>query len=289
MSNSDDNKLIHSDAAISVTHNFYNKKFMIYVEGPDDIIFWDDVFSDVVSSEDYELTDVGGKEQFTIYINKLKAGQIKNVIIACDKDYTNYMDKNPYNHPLIITSYGYSIENSMFCPYRIANYIKTLARNRHNYLVEINDWYNQFCSDAISLLPYDIVNYIHHDIGISCFGDNCCRFLLSNQSAQLDKHKIRAHIDSIKNKFPTIEMNTIADKIAADNREYRYIIKGHFITHAVINLIKQKVQTNTFQKVTLSNDAIYAEFVHCRRQCKDICQDRQYLFTTIENALSNLS
>ena len=84
-------------------------------------------------------------------------------------------------------------------------------------------------------------------------------------------------------------MNTIADKIAADNREYRYIIKGHFITHAVINLIKQKVQTNTFQKVTLSNDAIYAEFVHCRRQCKDICQDRQYLFTTIENALSNLS
>ena len=48
MSNS--KAFVHSGQAISIIHRFYNKKFMVYVEGPDDIPFWDDKFSSEISS-----------------------------------------------------------------------------------------------------------------------------------------------------------------------------------------------------------------------------------------------
>ena len=41
MSNFDDGQLFHSNRAINVTHQFYDKKFMLYVEGDDDVVFWD--------------------------------------------------------------------------------------------------------------------------------------------------------------------------------------------------------------------------------------------------------
>lgn len=39
MCNISNTKLSHSESAISVIHEFYDKKFMLYVEGDDDIPF----------------------------------------------------------------------------------------------------------------------------------------------------------------------------------------------------------------------------------------------------------
>ena len=52
MNNFNKNKLVHSNSAISVTHEFYNKKFMVYVEGPDDVPFWDEVFLFAMNCKD---------------------------------------------------------------------------------------------------------------------------------------------------------------------------------------------------------------------------------------------
>ena len=37
MNNIDENKLEHSNEALNITHQFYDKKFMLYVEGDDDV------------------------------------------------------------------------------------------------------------------------------------------------------------------------------------------------------------------------------------------------------------
>ena len=44
MNNIDENKLEHSNEALNITHQFYDKKFMLYVEGDDDVVFWDENF-----------------------------------------------------------------------------------------------------------------------------------------------------------------------------------------------------------------------------------------------------
>lgn len=287
MSNS--KAFVHSGQAISIIHRFYNKKFMVYVEGPDDIPFWDDKFSSEISSSNYEIESVNGKENLDIYIAGVLSGNIKNVIIACDDDYGGYQVVNYIDHPQIVHTYGYSIENSMFCPFRISAYIRTLARNRLDYTPEVNCWYATFCESAKRLLPYDILNSTLHCSTFSCFGDNCCRFLQSKDSAYLDDDKIDEWVMKISNTFPEDKLENINRLIDVDCRNIRYVIKGHFLTNAVINLIKRKVFDATNQHITLSNDAIYAQFVNCRRICGGECEDRKYLSVRIKNAIDSLT
>lgn len=287
MSNS--KAFVHSDQAISIIHRFYNKKFMVYVEGPDDIPFWDDKFSAEIPSSNYEIENVNGKENLDAYIVGVLSGNIKNVIIACDEDYGIYQGGNCKTHPQIVRTYGYSIENSMFCPYRISAYIRVLARNRVDYTSEVNDWYDVFCKSAKRLLPYDILNSTMHCSPYPCFGDNCCRFLKSNESASLDDNKIDEWITRISTTFPEDKVISMIGVIDNDNRSLRYVIKGHFLTNAVINLIKRKVHEATSQHITLSNDAIYAQFVNCKRVCGGECEDRKYLSFQIKKAIESLN
>ena len=119
--------------------------------------------------------------------------------------------------------------------------MRVLARNRKDYLSDVNAWYIEFCDIACKLLPYDIVNYINDDIGVTCFGDNCCRFLVSKNSPMIDDKKVIDYINTIKNNFNEFDLNIVKDKISKDCRECRYIIKGHFITNGIINLIKKKI------------------------------------------------
>ena len=177
----------------------------------------------------------------------------------------------------------------MFCPYRISAYIRVLARNRVDYISEVNDWYDVFCKSAQRLLPYDILNSTLHCSPYPCFGDNCCRFLKSNESASLDDNKIDEWIARISTTYPEDKVISMIGIIDKDNRSLRYVIKGHFLTNAVSNLIKRKVLEATTQHITLSNDAIYAQFVNCKKVCGGECEDRKYLSVQIKKAIESLT
>lgn len=75
MSNFDDGQLFHSNRAINVTHQFYDKKFMLYVEGDDDVVFWDEHFRKYMPVEFYEIEQVHGKENLGRYIEGIKTGK----------------------------------------------------------------------------------------------------------------------------------------------------------------------------------------------------------------------
>lgn len=80
------NTLTYSDSALGVKAAFYNKKAMVYVEGTDDIIFWEQFFDKLV----YKVEDVGGCGNFNAYIQRLNNGE-KSFVVAGDLDYSPYM------------------------------------------------------------------------------------------------------------------------------------------------------------------------------------------------------
>jgi hypothetical protein len=49
------NTLQYSENALDVKALFYNKKWMAYVEGADDIPFWDNIFSEI--SNDFKVIE----------------------------------------------------------------------------------------------------------------------------------------------------------------------------------------------------------------------------------------
>ena len=116
MNSIEEDKLIHSDSAISITHKFYNSQVMVYVEGDDDIPFWDELFRKRVPIDFYTIEQVGGKNNLRKHINAIKRGDITNVIVACDSDYNRILydtTSTLYNNPLIIMTHGHSIENTI--------------------------------------------------------------------------------------------------------------------------------------------------------------------------------
>lgn len=286
MNNVDANRIEYSNSAISVTHEFYNKKFMVYVEGDDDISFWDSIFSKVAPNK-YEMESLNGiSGDMQSRIQKIKDGEISNVIVACDKDYTSFLDEDPYSNPYIITTYGHSIENTMFCPKNIAIYIKRLSKSTKDYSEIVNQWYSDFCNKACLLLPYEIANFINTWRGStepmpSFFGKNCCRFLDNNDPSQLDDAKILEYLNKYKDGYKSEDISVIKDKIRENGTPIRNLIKGHFITNGVMNLITKETKI-AGHETKVESKQLYATFCDCISPCTSLCEDKDILAKKIK-------
>lgn len=280
-----ENKLTHSDDAISVTHEFYNKQYMVYVEGDDDVSFWDAVFSKVAYGK-YEIEPLNGiSGEIQNYIKKVITGEITNVIVACDNDYIPYLETNPYDNQYIITTYGHSIENTMFCPKNIAVYIRRLSKNTIDYTDTVNNWYDSFCKIADLLLPYEIANFVNTWNGsteemTSFFGKNCCRFLSDADFSKLDENKVVDFVNTHKSEYNTDLISNIKNKIKKDNRHHRNIIKGHFITNGVMNLIT-KMTKAAGHETKVESKQLYATFCDCITPCSELCIEKMQLIEKI--------
>jgi len=276
-------KLSYSEDALNIKSLFYNKKIMVYVEGEDDVTFWNEMFKEI--SSDYKLESVGGLPKLKEYMSFICDGN-KNMIVACDRDHSIYLDVDPYSNPLIVTSYGYSIENTMFCPKNIATQIRRLSRTTMDFTSDVTKWYEEFNKSAFKLLVYDIGNHIYEK-GISCFGDNCCKYLNPNHNGdKLDDEVLDSFISSISPFFEKEELEHITKKVDNDRRNDRFKIKGHFITNAATNHIKKKVKEVTTYNPTISKEMLYSSFSYCMTPCNPTCEDREFLKTQIRNAFN---
>ncbi|EFH8005158.1 DUF4435 domain-containing protein, partial [Escherichia coli] len=73
-----------SNEAENVISLFYDADIMVYVEGEDDIAFWEIIFKKN-GRFNVEVQDVGGCEALQPYIEKITSGEI-NAIVARDSD-----------------------------------------------------------------------------------------------------------------------------------------------------------------------------------------------------------
>lgn len=104
---------IYSADAINVLNKFHRCEQLIYVEGEDDILFWDTLFQ-CCGIEEYKIEPKDGVEELNKYINKLETEEL-NIIIATDSDYYIF-NKHPPKNRRIIRTIGYSIENTLYAP-----------------------------------------------------------------------------------------------------------------------------------------------------------------------------
>lgn len=135
------NELEYSTEALEVKGLFYNKKITVYVEGKDDPLFWDNLFS--LAEIEAHIEDVGGKNELEKYYDKI-INEEATFLIATDNDNSEFMD-DTINHPNIIRSYGYSIENSMYY-YRppIEKTVSNFCRQKLDISDEFNNWVVDF-------------------------------------------------------------------------------------------------------------------------------------------------
>lgn len=273
------NTLPYSKSALRVKAAFYNKKAMVYVEGVDDIIFWEQFFDKSV----YKVEDVGGCGNFNGYIQRLNNGE-KCFIVAGDLDYSPYLESHPCESKLYITTYSHSIENIMYCPHNINHAVQRFARNsRIDSIAEIEDFYNRFIQGIEKLLILDIANNKYRK-GVQIFGDTCFKFLDKNNLPEIDAASVDKFYNDNVGIFNEQEIKNVEAIIQAESRPKRLIVKGHFLTEAIRLWINKRVPTVSTKNPKLNGDSLYEALVTCHDICVPTCIERQHIIDQINNA-----
>ena len=245
--------LEYSNEALEAKGLFYNRKKTVYVEGDDDVVFWDSIFYGA-KVEAY-IEEVGGRYELDKYIDKVVSGEA-SFFIAMDNDHSDF-DFKSVDHVQIIRTYGYSIENSMYHHSNLNDIVRKFCRRQQDFEEDILDWMKEFSDNFYELLIYDIANHIYKK-GIRVFGDNCARFLKTNSSIKVSKKKVVNFIDEISNSFSKNEITKVKRLLSKSKKENWFHIKGHFLTLGVVNFVKHIVQVKCGYKCNISYDSLYA-------------------------------
>ncbi len=276
------NVLPYSESALRVKAAFYNKKAMVYVEGTDDIIFWEQFFDKSV----YKVEDVGGCGNLKKYILRLDSGE-KSFVVAGDSDYSLYMHSF-CTSKLFVTTYSHSIENVMYCPHNINHAVQRLARDsRIDSIKEIMSFYERFISGIYKLLVLDIANNIYHK-GIQIFGDSCSRFLSQKSLPEVDEKLVDNFYTSNVGFFDQEEIKEVKAILDKERRPLRLVVKGHFLTEAIRLWINKRVQSVSHRNPQLNKDTLYEALVTCHDICSPICIERKHVedqIKEVENIL----
>lgn len=256
--------LEYSQEAEEAKGLFYNKDITVYVEGDDDILFWSYLFK--LAKVEAHIEDVGGNEE----INKKIKDILDNnatFIVACDSDHSDFKPST-VEHERIFKTYGYSIENSMYAALNIEKVIINLAKKPKSLKEEIEKWAEDFSNNLYDLLVYDVANHVF-DKGVQVFGNNCQRFLENRTAKEVSNKQVSDYINGIKGSFAEEEINHVKDLISKTEKGLWFHLKGHFVTHGVINLIQHHVKTISGSKCSLPLDSLYALTIDCTSNWKD--------------------
>ena len=277
MSDIESNKLEHSNEGSSVLNQFYGTRVILYVEGDDDIPFWNELFKRYAPVKFFTLEQTHGKEGLKRYIKGIKDGTIHNVMVACDSDYADF-EEDFISHPLIVTTYGHSIENTMFCIPMMSAYLSRLKATTENLIEHVSLWISEFESQGKELLVFDILNDLKPR-------GNCCKCLtlgfprFSIGDGHFDNTKISNFVKEASEIYNLSERKQIEGKIITSDKPIFKIIQGHFLEGAVNEFLRKNASC------PLSRKAIYAEFSCCRDLCKKSCKDIEFIKTEINNAV----
>lgn len=247
----------YSIDAKNVLNKFYNAEKMVYVEGEDDIPFWELIFNKIAGYK-VEVEAVGGKPEL-MKIAKTILTDNAEYLVAMDSDFDIFKDS--FNHINIIRTPGYSIENTLVTSASLAKFIKNLARvpSKDVPWSRCSDWLDKVNEMIKQLVILDVANELG-GYGVKLALENSDRFMVSNNSCELCSEKIGKFIDSLQLDVPE-EVASKVDNVISDlGLSYLDIIRGHFLFSAALNFIRSKVR-EIGKNITISMDATYANML----------------------------
>lgn len=247
----------YSIDARNVLNKFYRVDKVVYVEGDDDIAFWEFLFDKFLDFT-VEIESVGGKPELQKYAELIYSNKAE-YLIAMDSDYDGILGFE--YHPNIIRTYGYSIENTLINSDSICKIVKNVARvSSKNVPVSIcGDWIENLSSTIAPLVLADLIS-TKEKVGVSVIPDNGDRFMKSKKTYELCGEKIQNFLSKLPIVFDREKLSKEETNLQTIGLSYADILKGHFLFSIAMRFIKvQAEQMN--RGVAISAGMLYSNFI----------------------------
>jgi hypothetical protein len=221
---------------------FYEKYIIVYVEGSDDKRFWECFFPAQYEGFKIHFKSSGSKQAALKYASELKS--TSQTLIAVDKDHDDLLEMQ-YNHPRIVYTERYSIENYYFDP-KILNALIARQCNKENHDISgAEEWALELSKSFRRLIIYALAA---SKMGVKrkVFTDKCDAFLVADTYKPNDE-KINKYLLSFD--FPVTLLNEMGKLL--DARDPFHEIKGHFLETSVIRFVNHEIDRISGKKVKM--------------------------------------
>lgn len=247
-------QLEYSVGAKNVMSKFYRVDKMLYVEGDDDVPFWEFMFEKFEAAK-VEVQQVGGKEKLHKYIEEIASGQL-DAIVATDRDFGPF-DETELDHELVVKTAGYSIENTLIDARVIMKVARKAGRlpAKDATIREFEGWLEEFYNCCSKLIINDLLDQCEgRRIGV--VGDNCDRFMVSKNSADICSRKLDKYLEELGlETSPSLSCEL--EKRRGDlGLQLSDFIRGHFLTSAAHRFVCLFVKRKR-SKIALSSAAFF--------------------------------
>ncbi|MGB3312594.1 MAG: DUF4435 domain-containing protein [Nodosilinea sp.] len=247
----------YSTEAKNVLNQFYGVEKILYVEGDDDVPFWECIF-DKLSPFSVKVQDVGGKPEAKKYAAEIISGSA-DYLVAMDADYDKLFSQE--NHPNIIYTYGHSIENSMVTEATLTKLLQHTSKLPRRLIPEFlpEKWLSEISEVVKPLVLYDIASR-EDEIGCSVMPDNCDMFFKTRKSCDLCRDKIFCYIDDLLIEFDSERLLKISLILSEIGLSILDMINGHFLKSATLRFLKSTVESLK-SSISISNDMLFASLM----------------------------
>lgn len=245
--------LFYSNDALNVRGSFFGVDAVIYVEGDDDVLFWQEVFSRV-ADDSFEIESVGGAVYLDEYIQRISDGQV-NAIAARDADFLSFLNGFSSN-PKVVYTYGYSIENSLYFSNSLMYLTRLWCKSPRISRDECDSWLYDLADKISPLVHFDVANAISGK-GVAALSDNCGRYMEKASSMMVCPVLVSAAVNNIKSQFSEDDIENAIVKVGLDRGVVINCLRGHFLASAVHRFITRRAK-DFGKKVSLSTESLYA-------------------------------
>ncbi|MCH2042245.1 MAG: DUF4435 domain-containing protein [Saccharospirillaceae bacterium] len=246
----------YSGDAVNVLNKFHRCEKLVYVEGDDDVLFWEVIFN-YFDFTNFKIEVKDGSSELDKYTKRLVDENL-NIIIARDSDYKSLTGKLP-EHERLITTYGYSIENTLYISEAVTEITKLWIKDNDLELSEFREWIDALTDNLKELIYFDVTNDCY-ELYIEVIGDNCSRYMKSQSCANIDSNKISKHHTQLQRHFCESQINHVVELINDSGRSLWEIIRGHFLQSAILKYISSQI-TRKGLSSKLSHDALYTNAI----------------------------
>jgi len=276
-------ELEYSNDAMNVVALFHEVEKMFYVEGTDDVVFWEQIL-ETFECTSFKVQSVDGVEELKKLIIQIKNSELDS-IIARDLDFS--VLENTYETiPNVLTTYSHSIENTLVCENVITKVIRSHGRFKSRDINKeaCRSWLEGFSLIFDNLVLYDAINDIDKK-GVSVLGSNCSRFMTSKHSSTVSEEKVEQYVlDNNLEKLFESRKDEILGRIESSGKTPYDFMRGHFLFSASLKYINQQIkllgssktvsENSYFSSATLAFESVFKpthpHYEHYQNQIQSI-------------------
>ena len=204
---------------------------------------------------------VGGDGELAKRIAQISSGEVQ-ALAAADADYSALLGSQR-DHPRVLYSFGYSIENSLFTVESLTEICNVVCRGFRATSDICKEWLVSFVAAFRELIAHDIANRAA-DGPERVLGNNCSQFMVDGTADQFCVKKISAKCKTLES---AVDAGQLAhwrqETLRADFDPLRWI-RGHFLTTAVQKFIVNRLKETGKKPVFTGNQVFESAMIWFR-------------------------